>query len=167
MTVIGDFTSTATSLATTGLGSKGLSNLSKTAIAVLPPPAIGAGDRVMMAQRGASVVASKPSLAAAKASFPGDASQGGTTGRGFLIAVGTLSGREFSATAMRQTLSQIEQTGFDAGAAAFRAPSFALTQAGNPNAGATEPMSTGKKAAIAAAVVGVAALGAILYKRRK
>ncbi len=167
MPVIGDFTSTATKLATTGLGSGGLSNLSKTAIAVLPPPQVTAGDRVMMAQRGASVLASRAGLAAAKAAYPGGANEGGTTGRGFLIALGTLSGREFSPAAMRQTLSQIEQTGFDAGAAAFKAPDFALTQAGNPTASSSEPMTTGKKAAIAAAVVGVAALGAILYKRRK
>ena len=158
---MGEFTSTASSVGRV----KGLDPLSKTAIAVLAPPTIGPGERVDTAILGEQIVAKDPKLQAFKAQHPGDArTGGGTTGRGFLIAVGTVNGRQFKPAAMRQALSQIEQVGFDAGIVAMNAPA-SITASVSPGGGESSSSSSGYVVA-GAAIVGLAAVGAVIYKLR-
>ena len=161
---MGDFTSTAASVGRTKTAAT-VNPLSKVAVSVssFAPAPIGPGDRVEMAKRGEAIVASDPKLRAQKAPFPGDAmTGGGTTGRGFLIAVGTLSGREYKPEAMRQALGATEQVGFDAGVASFRAPSIAVTGSGAPSGG--EASSGPSRTTIAIVAVGIAAAAAVAYK---
>lgn len=158
LTRMGD---TASRIVRTRLGTKELLPGRALILTAAPP---SAGDRVEMAKRGASIVGSSPSLTNRKAPFPGNWDQGGTMGRGFLIAIGTLSGLEFKPDAMRQTLSAIEQSGFDAGVAAFKSP--ALTQSVNapsPDGGG----SSKTPIIVGAAVVGLAAVAAVAWKMKK
>lgn len=150
---IGDFTSTAGKI---GRSSSGMSPLSTVAISVASyQPQIGAGDRVQMTDRGRAIVDASPSL---KRFADGIADA--DVRRGFYLAIGTLSGREFRPEAMRATLSAKNQQGFDAGVAAFRRP-VAVTGSGAPTTSADE--TPGPSRAIVIGAVAAVALGAAAF----
>ena len=156
---MGDFTSTA---ATVGRAKAGTSPLSSVAISVATyQPQIGPGERVQMTDRGIAIVNASPTL-----KRHADGISDPDVRRGFYIAVGTLSGREFKPDAMRATLNAKSQQGFDAGVAAFKAPAIAVTGSGAPTSSATEG---GPSQTIIIGAVAVVALGAaaVIYTMRK
>lgn len=160
---MGDFTSTATSVGKTGLAKTGVSPLSAVAISVATyQPTIGPGERVQMTDRGLAIVNASPSL-----KRQADSIADPDVRRGFYLAIGTLSGREFKPDAMRATLSAKNQQGFDAGMVAFKSP-VAVTGSGAPTSSASE--STGPSRTVIIGAVAVVALGAaaaVAYKMRK
>lgn len=175
MIAMGDFTSVASSVGRTKTAAT-LNPLSKTAISVIATPPIGAGDRVLMTDRGEAITSADPKLRTflARLTASGDPGDFATTSgkkfgpmaRGFYIAVGTLSGLEYKPAAMRATLDAAQQRGFDEGVSAMNAPAFAVTGSGNPNAAAASSGHSGLVIG-GVAIVGLAAVGAIVWKLRK
>lgn len=162
--VIGEFTSTATSVGRTKAG-VGLATTAQNAgsFAAMRDASIDAGQRVRMRDRGASVIANNPQLQPLYARMPDDVQR-----NGFRLAVGTLASGEFSEAGMRNSLSTTsgERIGFDAGVAAFTGRPSAFTQSTAPASSGEADGGVPRVAIIggAALVVGVAAFF-VLRKR--
>lgn len=159
--VIGEFTSTATSVGRTKVG-VGLATTAQNAgsFSAMRDASIDPGNRVRMRDRGASVIAANQNLQPLYARMQDDVQR-----NGFRLAVGTLASGEYTEAGMRKTISPQEAVGFDAGVTAFTGRA-SLTQSTAPAASSGDDGGVPRVAIIggAALVVGVAAFF-VLRKR--